>query len=262
MKMTSKPICHQPLCSIMLIFCFMLLISGFPSPGLVEEVRSAEQNFYKPTGNEGSLRGQVVYQGVHAKPKKIDMSQDSACRAINPNAKAEDVLVSGGKLANVLIYVKAAEVLNQFTFETPSEPVIIDQQLCQFVPRVVGVRAGQLVQFLNSDPTTHNIHPSPRNNLEWNMVQVEGDKPILKTFKRPELFIAVKCHQHPWMRAFVSVFSHPFFAVTGKDGAFEIRGLQPGTYTVAAHHELFGEQTTEVAVSPQEARTLPFVFKD
>jgi plastocyanin len=260
MNSTSRPFCYQPFYFVALVSCFMLLMSGFPSSSLIEVVHSAGHNFYKTTGNEGSLRGKVTFKGVIPARKSIDMSQDGNCHSINPKAKAQDVQVSREMLANVLVYVKAGEALNLLAFEPPNKPVVIDQQLCQFVPRVVGVQTGQPVQYLNSDPTTHNIHPAPRNNVEWNQVQGLGGEPIEKSFKRPELFIKVKCNQHPWMLAYVNVFAHPFFAVTGKDGAFEIAGLPPGKYTIAAWHEVFGEQTIEVTINPQEAKNLSFTF--
>jgi plastocyanin len=223
------------------------------------EAQSAS-DLYKPAGNEGIIAGTVSFIGTPSQRRRIDMSQDSNCSNINSTSRVEDVVVTNGRLANVMVYIVGNEGLSSHKFETPSSAVVLDQKRCIFVPRILGMQAGQTLRFLNSDPTTHNIHPSPRNNPEWNMVQGLGGKPLEKTFKRPEMFIPVKCNQHPWMIAYVSVFTHPFFAVTGKDGSFKIGGLPPGKYTLAARHEVFGEQTVEVTINPQEAENVSFKF--
>ena len=99
--------------------------------------------------------------------------------------------------------------------------------------------------FLNSDPTTHNIHPLPNNNREWNVSQPPGADKIVQSFPREELLIPVKCNVHPWMRSYIAVLKHPFYAVTGEEGTFELKGLPPGEYVVAAWHEKYGTQRTE-----------------
>ena len=73
--------------------------------------------------------------------------------------------------------------------------------------------------------------------------------------------LPVKCNQHPWMKMYVNVVKSPFFAVTDKDGKYELKGLPPGTYTVEAVQERLGPQDMQVTVGPKESRTADFTFK-
>jgi len=126
---------------------------------------------------------------------------------------------------------------------------------------VLGVVAGQTVKIVNSDPTTHNIHPTPKDNREWNESQPPQAAPIEKTFAREEIMLPVKCNQHPWMRMFVNVTKSPFYAVTGADGKFEIKGLPPGDYTIAFVHEKLGEQEMKVTLAAKDSKTVDATFK-
>jgi plastocyanin len=169
------------------------------------------------------------------------------------------MVVDNGDLANVFVYVK--DGLDNYSFEPPKEPAKIDQQGCRYHPHVLGVMAGQTVEVVNSDPTTHNIHPTPKDNREWNESQPPKAAPIDKSFARQEIMLPVKCNQHPWMKMYISVVKTPFFAVTDKDGKFEIKGLPPGTYTLAAVQEKLGEQDQKITIAPKGSQTVDFTFK-
>ena len=204
-----------------------------------------------------TVTGTIKLDGAAPKPRKIDMSQDPACSG--GMGMTETVVSEGGNLANVFVYVK--EGLGDRTFDVPKESVSIDQHGCHYVPHVLGVMAGQTVKILNSDPTTHNIHPSPKNNKEWNESQAPKAAPLEKSFAREEVLLPVKCNQHPWMKMYVGVVKSPFFAVSDKDGKFTIKGLPPGKYTLAAVHETLGEQTMNIEVGPKESKSADFSFK-
>jgi plastocyanin len=204
----------------------------------------------------GSVSGSVKFDGAAPKPSKIDMSQDPACKGAN---EAEAVVVDKGNLANVFVYVK--DGLGTRTFDVPKDAVVLDQSGCRYHPHVLGVMAGQTVQIKNDDPTTHNIHPTPKDNREWNESQPPQAAPIEKNFAREEVMLPVKCNQHPWMKMYVNVVKSPFYAVTGPDGKFEIKGLPPGDYTIAFVHEKLGEQDQKVTVGPKEAKTVDQTFK-
>ena len=198
-----------------------------------------------------SVSGTVKFDGAAPAPRKLDMSQDPACN--NKDATTETLVVSNGNLANVFVYVK--DGLGDRTFNPPAEAVTIDQKGCQYHPHVLGVMAGQPIKILNSDKTTHNIHPSPASNKEWNESQPPGSAPLDKNFARQEVLLPVKCNQHPWMKMYIGVVKSPFFAVTDKDGKYTIKGLPPGDYTLAFVHEPGEEQTQKVHLDAKQDKT-------
>ena len=204
-----------------------------------------------------TVTGTIKLDGAAPKPKKIDMSQDPACSG--GMGMTESVVSDGGNLANVFVYVK--EGLDGRTFTAPAAKVTIDQHGCHYVPHVLGVMTGQTIEIRNSDPTTHNIHPSPKDNKEWNESQAPKADPLEKSFAREEVLLPVKCNQHPWMKMYVGVVKNPFFSVSAKDGKFTISGLPPWKYTIAAVHETLGEQTMQIEVGPKESKTADFSFK-
>ncbi len=203
-----------------------------------------------------TVSGTVTFAGAAPKPAKIDMSQDAACKG---NNTVETVVVDGGKLANVFVYVK--DGLGSRTFDVPKDAVVLDQSGCQYHPHVLGVMAGQNIEIKNDDPTTHNIHPTPATNREWNESQPPKAAPLEKTFAREEVMLPVKCNQHPWMKMYINVVKSPFYAVTDKDGKYEIKGLPPGDYTLAFVQEKLGEQDQKVTLAAKDNKTVDQGFK-
>jgi plastocyanin len=204
-----------------------------------------------------TVNGTVKFDGAAPKAAKIDMSQDPGCKGTN---QAETVVVDNGDLANVFVYVK--DGLGNRTFDVPKDAIVLDQKGCQYHPHVLGVMAGQTVQIKNDDPTTHNIHPTPKDNREWNESQPPSSPALEKTFAREEIMLPVKCNQHPWMKMYVNVVKSPFFAVTDKSGKYEIKGLPPGDYTLEFVHEKLGPpQDIKVTVGPKDTKTVDATFK-
>jgi polysaccharide lyase family 4-like protein len=195
-----------------------------------------------PPSEVGSVSGTIAYNGTPPAPKKIDTSADPVCGQRNPNLQTEDNLVTNGKLANVFVYIKDGTATDgtkvaEYTWTLPSTAVTLDQNGCHYRPHVLGLMTNQKLVITNSDPTQHNIHPTPKNNPEWNQTQPNGAPPIEKTFSRAEVLIPVKCNQHPWMKAYIGVLKHPLFAVSAEDGSYTIKGVPAGTYTVVAWKE-------------------------
>src|ERR1700685_230765 len=147
-----------------------------------------------------SVSGTVKFDGPAPKAAKIDMSQDPNCAGSNT---AENVVVADGKVGNVFVYVK--DGLGRRTFAVPKDAVTLPQSGCRYKPHVLGVMAGQTIKIVNADPTTHNIHPTPKNNRDWNESQAPQAAPLEKTFAREEISLPVQCNQHPWMRMFINV---------------------------------------------------------
>lgn len=219
---------------------------------------------YKPTGNEGTISGKVLFDGATApEPKPIDMAADAACASRNPNAVAEDVVVKNGAVEYVFVYIKDGQTtegskkLDSFKWDTPGDATL-DQNGCHYQPHMIAVQVGQKLNVTNSDPTTHNVNVQPKNNDPFNQAQGQNAAPITSIFKRAEILIPVKCNQHPWMKAWIGVLKHPFFAVSKEDGSFEIKNVPPGTYTVEAWHEKFGTKTAQVKVDSKGTVTQEF----
>jgi plastocyanin len=210
--------------------------------------------------SQGDLQGTAKFSGVAPKPVRIDMSADPNCAKAHPTpATTEDMVVgANGGLANVIIYV--SDGLGDRTFQPPAQPATIEQKGCLYRPHVVALQTNQKFDVVNSDATTHNIHPMPNYNREWNKTQPHG-MPVEETFTREEIAIPVKCNVHPWMKGYIAVFKHPYFAITDKDGNFEMKDLPPGTYTIKAWHEKLGTQVQKVTVASGQPAKLDFVFK-
>lgn len=207
-----------------------------------------------------SLKGVVKFQGTAPKGKMINMSADPYCMKAHPSPMSDEEIVAGpeGGLANALVYV--ASGLGDRTFTPPAQPAVLEQKGCMYKPRVLALQANQKLDVVNDDGTTHNIHPLPVNNREWNKTQPQG-VPIEESFAREEIPITVKCNVHPWMHGYIAVFKNPFFAVTDKTGSFDLKDLPPGTYTIKVWQEKLGTQTQTVTVGAGESKTLDFVFK-
>jgi plastocyanin len=209
----------------------------------------------------GVLTGTIHYTGRKPARKPVDMSSDPACVEAHHGKAYDESLVVGSKgaLANVFVYLKSG--FEGKTFEVPTTPVTIDQAGCWFRPRVLGIQVGQTLRVTNSDPVTHNIHPLAQINREWNHSQGQGDPPLARKFTKPEVMIRVKCNIHNWMHAFIGVVAHPYFAVTGVDGTFQIPNVPPGDYVIEAWQEELGPQEQKVTVTPSTKIEANFIFK-
>ena len=216
----------------------------------------------KYSGPTGTVSGVVSFNGTPPAAKKIDSSADPVCGQRNPNLETEDTVVKDGKLANVFVYIKegttsGGKKIGDFKWDPSAEAAKLDQNGCHYRPHVIGLQVNQKLSISNSDPTQHNIHPTPAKNPEWNQSQPNGAPPIEKTFGVSEVVIPVKCNQHPWMKAYIGVIRTPFFAVTDENGAFSIPNVPAGTYTIAFWREggpKGTEKTAQVKVDASGAK--------
>lgn len=210
--------------------------------------------------NAGGIAGKVVFNGEAPAPQPVSMAADPYCQSAHSEAVTDTPVVVGedGGLANVLVYV--SDGLGNWSFPVPEEPAVLDQQGCLYHPHVLAVRAGQTVVFRNDDDTLHNINVQPADNPAFNTGQPVAGMTIEKVFENPEIGIPARCDVHPWMSAYIHVLAHPYFAVTGTDGAFDLGQLPPGEYVVSVWHETLGTQTQTVTVNPGETAELSISF--
>ena len=162
-------------------------------------------------------------------------------------------------LANVFVYVKSGVPAGQ-TFTAPTTAVVLDQDGCRYHPHVMGIMVGQPLEILNTDPVLHNIKAVAKANRPFNVSQPSAGMKTNRTFAAPEVMVNLECNVHGWMHAYLGVRPDPFYAVTGPDGSFSIKGLPPGTYTIEAWHEKFGTQTATVTVAGAAPKTQDFTF--
>ena len=215
-------------------------------------------------GDNAVIKGKIIFEGDVAKYKRsvIKTDKDPNCKKAKKRIGSEKVIINKKTvpktLRNVMVYVKSG--LRDAKFEAKTEPVILNQLGCQYVPHVVAMMASQPLRVTNGDETNHNIHLLPKVNLEMNFSQPKKGMKKDLTLQVEDVFKA-KCDVHPWMGCYIRVFDHPFFAVTGKAGTFEIKNLPAGKYSIEAWHEEFGTQTVKVIVAQDETKEVDITFK-
>lgn len=252
----------------------LVLACAFAAPGAdpTEEKKLPAQNVggIADAKEAGTITGVVLFKGDKPEPKPIsEISGNAFCKEHHKDKPpVKDTFVFGKNgdsdtLQNVLVYVSKG--LEDKQFDAPRTPAVLDQVGCMYTPHVVGVMVGQTLEVRNSDATLHNVMSSPRNNPAFNFgMPVKGGTYNL-VFKQGELKMNTKCFMHPWMSAYVHVLEHPFFAVTGEDGTFTIKGMPPGEYEVTVLHEASlleaTPPTATVTVGAGESKEVEFAFQ-
>jgi Carboxypeptidase regulatory-like domain len=209
-----------------------------------------------PSG--GTVTGKVTYEGTPAKMKPIDMSKEPSCAKMYATPQLVETVVTGAgnSLENVVVYVSAGAPDEA----APSTAATFTQKGCRYIPHLLAFQVNQELKIINDDQTSHNIHPLPKLNREWNKSQPPGTPPISEKYDKAE-FIPVKCNVHPWMHGTFAVLKNSHFAVTADGGSFSLANLPPGKYTITAWHESYGDQSQDVTISGTESKTVNFVFK-
>ncbi len=208
-----------------------------------------------------TVTGTVTFDGKVPPLKPLAMDADPACAKKHTAPVANEALIlgAGNTMANIMVYVTKGLPAGK-TYPAPTTPVVIDQNGCQYKPHVMGIMVGQPYKILNSDGILHNIHTLSTINPTFNKGMTASIKEVTTTFNKPEAIFHIKCDVHPWMSAYLGVFTNPFFSVTATDGKFTISGLDPGTYEITAWHERLGTQTASVTVGANETKSQNFKF--
>lgn len=230
------------------------------STGASGETGAAQQYTTIDWANSGTISGTIHFTGKAPKRIPIDMGQDPVC-SLSPTNLTEQYVVDKDGLENVFVSIKSG--LGDKAYGSPSTAVVMDQKGCRFVPHVVGVMVGQPVTFTNSDATMHNVHmiPTVGTNQSVDISEAPNSQGESRGFSSPELMIPVRCNNHPWMEGFINVVANPFYAVSADGGHFTIKGVPPGTYTIAADHEVLGEKTATVTVTAHQTATVDITYQ-
>lgn len=212
----------------------------------------------------GTVVGKITYEGAVPNFRALRMDADPKCAAKHSGAVKPETLVLGDDNALANVFVMVTKGLEGKSFDPPSEPVVMDQNGCIYTPHVMGVQVGQQFKVKNSDGLLHNVHSLSKDNPPFNRAMPANVTEADYSFAKTERF-RIKCDVHPWMGSFVTVVDHPFYAITGTDGSFEIENLPAGTYTIEARHEVegFGDGgafTATVTVGASDTVTQDFVF--
>jgi plastocyanin len=200
------------------------------------------------TAAAADITGKITLKGTPPPEKELPL--DVMCGKLwegKSKPTTRFYVVNGGALADVTVSLKE---LTGKSAGASAGPVIIDQVGCEYVPYVTAAQTGQKITVKNSDPVLHNVHPTPVNtaggNKEANKAQMPKGADLHFEFPAPEPWLRFKCDVHPWMFSYVSIFDHPYFAVTGKDGTFAIKNVPDGKYTLVVAHRKAG--TVEKAI--------------
>jgi hypothetical protein len=209
-------------------------------------------------GGTGTIVGHVRYMGPTPVTPIIRMGADPRCNKLyvgkRPTAPTF-VVGTDGAFANVLVNLDGSFPATP----VPATPAVLGQKDCQYAPRVLGARIGQMLQVTNEDPTDHNVHSLSKAGNDFNRTQLINGKPFDFTLKAGEL-LRITCDNHSWMTAYVGIFDNPYFSVSGADGAFTISNVPVGTQTVKAWHEVMGTQMQMVDVQAGKSTTVDFTF--
>ena len=209
----------------------------------------------------GSISGAVRFFGSQPDPAILQMAADPFCLIAHQGetVTAENVVVNdNGTLRGVFVYVRDLGATDAAV--PTAQPVELNQVACVYEPRVLGMQTGATIKITNSDTTLHNVNVQAANNPPFNVAQPIPGMSIERSFASPEVMIPIKCDVHAWMRAYVGVLPHPYFAVTDEDGAFDISGLPAGDYVLEAWHETLGTQTMSMTLAAGTLATANFSF--
>jgi plastocyanin len=208
-----------------------------------------------------SITGTVTFAGKSPNLRPLTMDADPMCAKKHSGPVPNELLVlgNGNTMGNIMVWVSKGLPAGK-TWPVPQTPVVLDQQGCQYKPHVMGIMVGQPYKILNSDALPHNVHTLPKVNKPFNRAMPATLKEATTKFDRAEPIFQVKCDVHPWMSAYIGVFTHPFFSVTRTDGKYTISGLEPGTYEITAWHERLGTQTASITVGANDKKSQDFKF--
>lgn len=210
-----------------------------------------------PFKNGGSIEGVVEYAGATV-PMDPVLTLSSETEYCGQSMPAKKYLIKNGKIQNVIVHIveiKAGKAI-------PDDPIIVTSLKCEFVPHVAVGFIGKKIIMKTEDPVFHafDVHASIGGKELYHIALPEKGSSATKTLSKAGL-LKLSCYVHPWQDAYVSIFDHPYAAVTDEKGRFVINDILPGTYSVGAWHEELGtKQILKVNVESGKTISIKFVY--
>ena len=200
-----------------------------------------------------TIKGQVKWNGEKAPAMKvINLAGGpfaAACCKAGVLLDSTEVEIDAKSLGlkNVVVWLRPDDKVKDNMFpvgqihpnlaKPKSVQHVIDQPMCQFEPRITVARAGDTLVVKNSSKIGHNVNYASDLQSFNNLVPAGGEVKLAKALEAQRTPITVACNIHPWMKATVRVFDHPYYALTDKDGRFEIKDIPVGTWRIVYQHE-------------------------
>jgi Polysaccharide lyase family 4, domain II len=209
-------------------------------------------------GAAGSVTGTVTLkQSLPALPPVTTGDASAIC---GPSMPDESVLVQGGGLAGVVVWLDGAHTGKAPGLERRVE---LESDHCKLVPRVQAAMVGSAVNIIGHDELRQHLRfAATGDSTPRATILLGGGEQVIPTelpFKKPGM-VSVRDAEHPWTRAYLAVFDHPYFAVTGNGGTFTIDGVPPGKYKLNAWHERTGVSVQDVDVAANGATKVAVVL--
>ncbi len=206
--------------------------------------------------NGGSIEGVVEYAGATV-PKDPILKLSSETKYCGNSLPTEKYVIKDRKIKNVVVYIEEVRAGKAI----PSEPIILTNLKCAFVPHVaVGFKGNQFIER-NDDTIFHSIHTYLNGRTLYSIGLHEKGASVIKTLTKTGI-VEANCDSHTWMRGYLYVFDHPYAAVTDEKGEFSLKDVPPGTYTIEAWHEALGKvKTVNVKVEGGKASKIKIEYK-
>jgi hypothetical protein len=215
-------------------------------------------------GDFGTIKGRLTWGGADVPPRRNLIEKGKA-------PKDPDVCAKGGAVpsrelevdpktkgvAHGFVYLVRpkganADAVKELLAKRPKAE--LDQKNCEFIPYAQVIHQDQALVIKSSDPVNHNVRYSAFRNQPFNQILAPNGQLEVKLVAE-RLPMQVACDVHPWMKAWILVLDHPFFAVTGPDGSFQINGVPAGQQNVVVWQEKVG------FVNPEKGRGTPVTIK-
>ncbi|MEO8605170.1 MAG: carboxypeptidase regulatory-like domain-containing protein [bacterium] len=204
-----------------------------------------------PVVDGGSVSGVVRYVGTPPPRRAVAVTKDVEACGAAPKAANDLVVADDGGLQYAVVSLQDMARGKPF----PDTVVTLDQQGCEYAPHVVLLPAGSALDIRNPDGILHNVHTGSDKNPPINRAQPKAKTSMSQRFTEPEI-ISLACDVHPWMRGWLVVQAHPYYAVTDAGGRFTLSDVPPGEYMLRVWHERLGELTQPITVRARTSTTI------